>query len=97
MISAIGGLPHMSNLLPVGQPAPSSTPSFGHLVSLAVNHLSQTQASAQGAIHQAMLGHGSATAAMVAMTEAQMTLDVATSVTTNVQNAYQTIMNMPLG
>ena len=97
MIPAIAHLPAPANLLPPGQSATAAAPSFAHLLASAVNQLSQSQATAQHAITQAMLGTGSVTGAMVAMTQAQLTLDVATSVTGNAQTAYQTIMNMPLG
>ena len=97
VILAINGLPAVSKLTAPGQPASTGGQSFGHLLSSAVNHLVNTQSTAQSAITQAMLGKTSVTNAMVSMTEAQMTLDIAVSVTTNAQNAYQTIMNMPLG
>lgn len=97
MIAGIAGLPAPSQLLAPGTTASSGATTFGSLLTSAVNQVGASQASAQGAVTQAMLGTGSVTGAMVAMTQAQMTLDVATSVTTNAQNAYQTIMNMQLG
>ncbi len=89
-------MPAPGQLLAPGQKAFPGHVSFGNLLSTAVNQVSGSQSSANDAITKAMLGTGSVTNAMVAMTQAQMTLDVATSVTTNAQNAYQTIMNMPL-
>lgn len=79
-------------------PAPGgSSPSFAHLVRGAVGTLETAQATANQAIQAASVGKGSVTTAMVAMTHAQMTLDVAVSVEGGAVQAYQTIMNMPLG
>jgi len=93
----IAGLPAPAQLLAPGHTPSGHATSFANLVSSAVGQLQTSQASAQSAISQAMVGTGSVTSAMVAMTQAQMTLDVATSVTTGAENAYQTIMNMQLG
>lgn len=94
-IPGIAGLPAPGKLTGANSVHSQNT-GFGQLVTSAVNQLSTSQASASSAIDHAMLGTGSVTNAMVSMTQAQMTLDVATSVTTNAQNAYQTIMNMQL-
>jgi flagellar hook-basal body complex protein FliE len=69
---------------------------FGTLLGQAVASLVQSQATADQTIQQAMVGHVSVTDAMVAMTQAQATLDIATSIQNQAVTAYQTIMNMPL-
>ncbi len=75
---------------------PASGTGFAGLLQNALTGLAQSQAHANQAIAAAMTGHTSVTAAMVAVTEAQASLDVATAVRNNVVQAYQTIMNMPL-
>ncbi len=69
---------------------------FGTLLGQAIASLVHSQAAADQTIQQAMVGHVSVTDAMVAMTQAQATLDIATSIQSQAVNAYQTIMNMPL-
>lgn len=70
--------------------------SFAAVLQHALTGVSQSQAHANQAIAAAMTGKTSVTAAMVAVTEAQASLDVTTAVRNNVVQAYQTIMNMPL-
>lgn len=70
---------------------------FGSLLGQAVSSLQQGQSSANQTIQQAMAGNVSVTQAMVAMTQAQTQLDVATAVQNQALSAYQTIMNMPIG
>ncbi len=72
----------------------SSGSSFGSLLQGAVHSLESSQAQANQQITGAMTGQVSVTQAMVAVSEAQSTLDVATSVRNNVVQAYQSIMNM---
>ncbi|NMP23546.1 flagellar hook-basal body complex protein FliE [Sulfobacillus harzensis] len=79
------------------QPVKASLASnFGTLLGQAVQGLEQGQSSANQTIQQAMAGNVSVTQAMVAMTEAQSALDVATSVQNQAISAYQSIINMPL-
>ncbi|PSR36679.1 MAG: flagellar hook-basal body complex protein FliE [Sulfobacillus thermosulfidooxidans] len=72
----------------------SSSSSFGALLDGAVRQLEMSQAQANQQITGAMTGQVSVTQAMVAVSEAQSALDVATAVRNNVVQAYQTIMNM---
>lgn len=74
----------------------SLSPNFGSLLGQAVQGLQQSQSSANQTIQQAMAGNVSVTQAMVAMTQAQSALDVATSVQNQAISAYQSIINMPL-
>lgn len=69
---------------------------FGQLIGQALNGLQNSQTQANSTIQQAMTGQVSVTQAMVAMTQAQSTLDIATSVQNQAISAYQSIMNMPL-
>jgi flagellar hook-basal body complex protein FliE len=62
----------------------------------AVQQLSQSQAAANQAIAQAMTGQGSVTQVMVALSQAEMTLNVGVGIRNGVVQAYQSIMNMPL-
>lgn len=75
-----------------GKPAPG----FGNILADAITKINQTQAQANQAVASAMGGHGSVTQVMVAMTQAQMTLDIGIATRNGVAQAYQTIMNMPL-
>ncbi len=77
--------------------AGSAPGNFGQLFQGAISQLENSQAQANQAITGAMTGHVTVTQAMVSMAEAQSTLDVATSIRNNVVQAYQTIMNMPVG
>ena len=70
---------------------------FGQLLNQAVSQLENSQNQANQAITGAMTGQITVTQAMVSMSEAQSTLDVATSIRNNVVQAYQSIMNMPVG
>ncbi|MHB1611390.1 MAG: flagellar hook-basal body complex protein FliE [Sulfobacillus sp.] len=79
-----------------GTTGPTQGSSFSQLMASAVNAVGNSQQQANAAIQQAMSGQGTVTGAMVAMAEAQSTLDVADAVNNNVISAYQTIMNMPL-
>ncbi len=79
-----------------GTSGPTQGSSFSQMMANAMNAVGQSQNSANQAIQQAMSGQGTVTGAMVAIAEAQSTLDVATAVNNNVVSAYQTIMNMPL-
>ncbi len=79
----------------------SSAPSvagggFGALLQNAVQQLAQSQSAANQAVAQAMTGQGSVTQVMVALTEAQMSLNVGVGIRNGVVQAYQSIMNMPL-
>lgn len=77
--------------------AQASLPSnFGSLLGQAITGLEQGQTSANQTIQQAMVGNVSVTQAMVAMTQAQSQLDIATAVQNQAVSAYQSIMNMPL-
>lgn len=69
---------------------------FGTLLANAVQQLSQSQAAANQAIAQAMTGQGSVTQVMVALSQAEMTLNVGVGIRNGVVQAYQSIMNMPL-
>jgi len=69
---------------------------FGALLANAVQQLSQSQSAANQAVAQAMTGQGSVTQVMVALTEAQMSLNVGVGIRNGVVEAYQSIMNMPL-
>lgn len=69
---------------------------FGHLLAQAITSLTDSQSQANTAIQQAMDGQGTVTGAMVAMVEAQSSLDVAVAFRNNAVQAYQTVMNMPL-
>lgn len=77
----------------------SASPStgFSAMVNQAVQHLTTVEATAHQAISAAMVGNGSLTQVMLAMNAAQTTLDVATAVNSAGVQAYQSIMNMPLG
>ncbi|MBX5467146.1 MAG: flagellar hook-basal body complex protein FliE [Firmicutes bacterium] len=84
-------------------PAPASTggggghsASFGALLGQAVGRLESSQAAADQAILSALSGNTSLTTVMVAMAEAQLTLDTAVAVQNQALSSYQTIMNMPL-
>ncbi|WP_053960227.1 flagellar hook-basal body complex protein FliE [Sulfobacillus thermosulfidooxidans] len=93
-------LTNLANLNPSGSSlgghgAGSTT--FGALLKGAINQLESTQAQANQQITGAMTGQVTITGAMVAIAEAQSTLDVATSIRNNVVQAYQTIMNMSVG
>ncbi len=77
-------------------PSPGSG-TFGQLLNQAVNQLGNSQNQANQAITGAMTGHVSVTQAMVSMSQAQSTLDVAVSIRNNVVQAYQSVMNMPVG
>ncbi|MCY0878372.1 MAG: flagellar hook-basal body complex protein FliE [Firmicutes bacterium] len=89
-------------LSPVTLPSGSATSgtstasSFGALLGQAISGLAQSQTTADQTIQAAMAGQVSVTDAMVAMTQAQATLDIATAVQNQAVTAYQTIMNMPL-
>lgn len=74
----------------------SLSSNFGSLLGQAVQGLEKGQTSANETIQQAMTGNVSVTQAMVAMTQAQSALDVATSVQNQAISAYQNIINMPL-
>ncbi len=75
----------------------SSLPNnFGALVGQAIQGLEQGQTNANATIRQAMVGNVSVTQAMVAMTQAQSQLDVATAMQSQAVTAYQNIMNMPI-
>lgn len=74
----------------------SLSSNFGALVGQALQSLQQGQTQANQTIQQAMAGNVSVTEAMVAMTQAQSQLDIATAVQGQAVSAYQTIMNMPL-
>lgn len=74
----------------------SLSSNFGSLLGQAVHGLEKSQTSANQTIQQAMTGNVSVTQAMVAMTQAQSALDVATSVQNQAISAYQNIINMPL-
>lgn len=74
----------------------SLSSNFGTLLGQAITGLGQGQASADQTIQQALTGNVSVTQAMVAMTQAQSQLDVATAIQNQAVSAYQTIMNMPL-
>jgi flagellar hook-basal body complex protein FliE len=88
----------LSPVTVTSNPATTSLPvNFGALLGQAVQGLQNGQATADSTIQQAMTGHVSVTQAMVAMTAAQMQLDVATAVQSQAVSAYQTVMNMPLG
>lgn len=78
-------------------PTTGGTQTFGALLGHAVQSLESTQQQANNTIQQAMTGGASVTSAMVAMVQAQSSLDVATAVRNNAMQAYQTIMNMPIG
>ena len=69
---------------------------FGSILDGAINQLAASQASANQAVAQAMTGSGSVTQMMVALTAAQMTLDVSVGVRNAVVSAYQSVINMPL-
>ncbi|PSR23339.1 MAG: flagellar hook-basal body complex protein FliE [Sulfobacillus acidophilus] len=69
---------------------------FGALLGQAITGLTQGQANADQTIQQALVGNVSVTQAMIAMTQAQSQLDVATAIQNQAVSAYQTIMNMPL-
>ncbi len=77
--------------------SPSGTKTFGSLLQGALGQLESTQTQANQQIAGAMTGQVTITQAMVAMAEAQGTLDAATAIRNNVVQAYQTIMNMPVG
>lgn len=80
-----------------GGTSQTSLPSnFGALVGQAIQGLQSGQDQANQTIQQAMAGNVSVTQAMVAMTEAQSQLDIATAVQNQAVSAYQNIMNMPL-
>lgn len=83
---------------PTGGVNQTSLPSnFGNLLGHAVQSLQAGQVSANATIQQAMIGNVSVTQAMVAMTQAQSQLDIATAIQSQAISAYQSIMNMPLG
>jgi flagellar hook-basal body complex protein FliE len=65
-------------------------------VGQAIQGLQQGQSNADTTIQQAMVGNVSVTQAMVAMTQAQSQLDIATAIQNQAVSAYQSIMNMPL-
>jgi flagellar hook-basal body complex protein FliE len=74
--------------------AGKSGSTFGSLLTGAVHALDSSQSTANQQITGAMTGQVSVTQAMMAVSEAQSSLDVATSVRNNVVQAYQSIMNM---
>lgn len=74
----------------------SLSSNFGALLGQAVAGLQNGQTTASETIQQAMAGNVSVTQAMVAMTQAQSQLDIATAVQNQAVSAYQNIMNMPL-
>lgn len=85
------------SLTPLANSAGSGSSSFGSLLAGAVNHLTTSQTAANQAMQTALTGGGSVTGAMVAMVGAQSSLDVATAFRNQALQAYQTIINMPLG
>ncbi len=98
-MSAITGVAPVSvNPVQLGGSAKPSAAGggFGTLLQNAVAQLSSSQSSATQAIAQAMTGQGSVTQMMVALSEAEMTLNVGVGIRNGVVQAYQTIMNMPL-
>jgi flagellar hook-basal body complex protein FliE len=70
---------------------------FATLLGDAVRQIAQSQAVANQEIAQAMAGQASVTQVMVALSQAQMSLDVGVSIRNGAVQAYQSIMNMPIG
>lgn len=70
---------------------------FATLLGNAVQQIAQSQATANQDIAQAMTGQASITQVMVALSQAQMSLDVGVAIRNGAVQAYQTIMNMPVG
>ena len=83
--------------------APTSTPGtaasargFGELVDAALNNFQAQQVQAQNVLAQAMAGNGSVTGAMVAVSESQSALDVATAIRNASVQAVQSLMNLQI-
>lgn len=70
--------------------------SFGQMVAGALSQLQGSQQAANAAVQSALTGSGTVTGAMIAMTEAETAINVASAVRNNAIQAYQTILNMPL-
>jgi flagellar hook-basal body complex protein FliE len=76
--------------------APAEGGGFGGLVQRAMEQGVQIGRSAEAAATSAMLGQGSVTDAVLAISRAELALQTTVAVRDRVVNAYQDVMRMPI-
>ena len=79
-----------------GTPAPSGEGGFGGLVQRAMQQGVEIGRSAEAAATAAMLGQGSVTEAVLAISRAELALQTTVAVRDRVVAAYQDVMRMPI-
>lgn len=92
-IGSIAALPPLTLTPSATASVRTTSTSFGSLMAHSLAAIQQQQAQAETAVAHAVTGQGSTTQAMVAVTEAQTSLDVATSLRNALMQTGSTLMN----